>query len=88
MDRSELIVRRRKKYLGQLLEVFERDIQPRIPEDVAQRFKAKVRHKMKALSDDAVEIVELDHKTELNGHAIHQRDTLEADARLGRGDHT
>jgi hypothetical protein len=85
MERSDLIVKRQKKYLGQTLGIFERDLQARLPDDVAERFKAVVRQKFKALGDDAVEIMELDDTTELNGHAIAVRDTLEPQARLGGG---
>jgi hypothetical protein len=80
MDRSELILKRQKKYLGQTLRAFEQDLQARLPEDVAQRFKAVVRQKFRLLGEDAVEIMELDDQTELNGHAIAQRDTLDPDA--------
>lgn len=91
MDRSELIVKRQKKYLGQTLRIFEQDLQARLPEDVAQRFKAVVRQKFKALGDDAVEIMELDPKTELNGHAQAVKDTLSESATvapLGGGNTT
>lgn len=42
-----------------------------------------MRGKFKALADEAVEILELDETTELNGHAIAVRDSLDSDAGVG-----
>lgn len=83
MERSDLIHKRKGKYLGQTLNRFEIEIEPRIPQAVAERFKAIVREKFKALAVDAVEVMELDDKTELNGHAQAVRDTLDARAGVG-----
>lgn len=83
MDKQGLIDKRRGKYLGQTLGRFEIEIEPRIPRDVSERFKAIVREKMGQLAEDAADIAELDDKTELNGHAQAVRDTLDAGAGVG-----
>jgi hypothetical protein len=81
MERSELILKRQKKLMGQLLRDFDTNLLPRLPEDVAQRFKAIARQKFKALAEESIEIMELDPETELNGHAIAVKDTHSSDAR-------
>jgi hypothetical protein len=83
MNRLGLLHKRKSKYLGQTLNRFEIEIEPRIPKDVAERWKAIVREKFKALEEDAAGLIELDDKTELNGHAQAVRDTLDPRAGIG-----
>lgn len=77
MDKAALIDKRRKKHLSILANDFERAIQPRVPNDVAQKFKALMRGTFKQFAVDATEIAELDRKLELNDHAEALRDTYE-----------
>jgi hypothetical protein len=77
MDKAAVIDGRRKKHLAVLASDFERNIQPRIPDEVAQTFKALLRGELKTFSDEAAAISELDRNTELNDHAQAMRDTFE-----------
>lgn len=58
--------RRKKKCMAQLMEEFERDIQPLIPSTEAHRFKSTVRRKLNALGDDVQELVEMDDGVRTN----------------------
>jgi hypothetical protein len=77
MDKTTLIEHRRKKHLSILANDFERHIQPRVPNDVAQKFKALMRGTLKTLGDEAAVIAELDRNVELNDHAQALRDLFE-----------
>lgn len=76
MDKAALIDRRRGKHLAIIASDFEREIEPRIPTGVAEKFKAKLRGTLKSFAVEATEIAELDQKTELNDHAEALRDTI------------
>jgi hypothetical protein len=78
MDKSDLINRRRGRYLAKVLGDFEDTIAPLIPpgnEAAVEAFKGRVRANINALASDATELVEL-HGVELNGVAQDLRDTL------------
>jgi hypothetical protein len=77
MDKSAVIQHRRKKHLAVLASDFERNVQPRIPTEVAENFKALMRGELKTFSQEAAAIAELDRNTELNDHAEELRDSLE-----------
>lgn len=87
MDKRDLIQKRKGKCLAQLASSFEQQIEPRIPNGVAQRFKAEMRGQFATLANDAAELAELDDKTELNAHAQAVRDTFDRGAGVG-GDTT
>lgn len=77
MDRAALVHKRKKKYMAQTLEAFERDIEPHLPPSAAgaiQDFKGLVRARMNAVAVDAVEIFTLDGH--VNGVALEMRDQL------------
>ena len=77
MDRAALIQKRKGKYMAQVLEHFEQEVQPLLPPEArgaVQDFKALVRARMAALATDATELMELD--VERNGVAMEMRDRL------------
>lgn len=64
--------------MAQILEAFEEMIQPHLPADAAgdiQGFKGLVRQRLKALADDASDLLSLDGGA-INGVAQEQRDKL------------
>lgn len=76
--------------MAQTLEEFERIVEPLIPSDKAQAFKALVRRKMGALAKDAIDIMELEGTPQaMNAHAQDLKDRLHPDgaasARSGGG---
>jgi hypothetical protein len=81
MDRREYVHKRKGRYRAQLLEEFERDIEPRLPEEVAQKFKALVRRKVTALAVDCIEVMDLEN-TVMNGAARDLKDRIHPDAGL------
>lgn len=78
MDKTEYIQRRARRKMAQLLDQFEREVEPWVPADAAERFKREVRRKVNALATDAQEVIELTEDTELNGVAIQIRDRIGA----------
>ena len=81
MDRTEYVRRRKGRYMAQLLEEFEREIEPRIPTDVAAGYKALVRRKITALAADCLEVMDLED-TVMNGAARDLKDRIHPDAGL------
>lgn len=77
MDKAAVIDRRRAKHLAVLASDFERNIEPRVPREVAERYKALLRGELKTFAGEAAAIAELDRKTELNDHAEELRDSLD-----------
>lgn len=77
MDKTAVIEHRRKKHLAVLASDFERNIEPRVPTEVAEKFKALMRGELKTFSKEAAAIAELDRNTELNDHAEALREVLE-----------
>ena len=67
--------------MAQLLEEFEKEIEPRIPHDVAQAYKGLVRRKITALAVDCFEVMDLED-TAMNGAARDIKDRLHPDAGL------
>lgn len=63
MERADVVQRYKRKYMAQVLENFEHNIEPHLPREAAgavQDFKGLVRARMNALATDAVEILTLD----------------------------
>lgn len=77
MDKAVVIGRRKAKHLAVLAGAFEREIQPRIPTEIAERYKALLRGELRTFADEAAAVAELDRKTELNDHAEAIRDRFE-----------
>jgi hypothetical protein len=78
MGPGEYVHKRKKKYMAQVLEQFERDLQELLPESAAgkvQDFKGLVRARMNALATDAVDIMQLGDEHQ-NGLALEFRDRL------------
>lgn len=76
---AQYLHKRKAKYMAQTLEWFEQHVEPHIEPSgakEAQDFKALVRRQMKALTVDAVDLLELPDGTELNGVGQHVRDQL------------
>ena len=79
MGIREYIQKRRGKYLAQLLDQFEADIVPLLPEGSEQaieEFKASTRRKFNALATDAYEITSVGTTAVINGHALDLRADL------------
>ena len=70
--------------MAQLLELFEKSIEPHVPEQAAQKFKSEVRRKVNALAVDACDIMNLDENTVINGAAQDVRDRLFVDGESQR----
>lgn len=74
--RKGYVQKRRGKYLAQVLEDFERRLEPHLPPSAAgevQAFKGLVRARMNALAVDAIDIYTLGER---NGLAQEFRDSL------------
>jgi len=65
--------------MAQLLELFEKSIEPHVPEQAAQKFKSEVRRKVNALAVDACDVMNMDSNTVINAAAQDVRDRLFAD---------
>lgn len=79
MDRAQYVHKRKAKYMAQVLEAFERDIEPLMgPEgqEQIQDFKGLVRARLNALATDAVDIINLGDEATINGAALQVRDSL------------
>jgi hypothetical protein len=81
MDKANFVHRRKKRYMAQLLEDFEKHVEPHLPPGVAAQFKGTVRRKLHALALDACEIISLKPGEELNGHVVELRDRLHIEGR-------
>lgn len=78
MDRTQYVHRRKGRYMAQTLEDFEKQIEPLIPQEVAERFKGTVRRKINALACDVCELFDLeDGGQDFNGYAREMRDKLD-----------
>lgn len=77
-SREDWINKRKGRYMAQLLEVFEEEIEPLISSEQAKKFKALARRKMGALAADAVELLNLENMA-INGAAQDIRDRVFAD---------
>lgn len=65
--------------MAQLLELFEKSIEPHVSAQAAQKFKSEVRRKVNALAVDACDVMNIDSNTLFNGAAQDVRDRLYAD---------
>jgi hypothetical protein len=75
----DYIQKRRGRYLAQLLDEFERDIVPLLPEGsdrAVATFKSTVRRKFQALATDSFEVLSVGNDIALNGVALDLRDDL------------
>lgn len=81
MDKVALVHKRKKRYMAQLLDDFERDCEPHLPVEVAEIFKGTVRRKLHALALDACEVMTLKPGEAINGAFIELRDRIQGDAR-------
>jgi hypothetical protein len=81
VDKAAYVHKRKKRYMAQLLEQFERDVEPHIPPEAADQFKGTVRQKLHALALDACEIMSLQPGEELNGAAVELRDQVSLEQR-------
>jgi hypothetical protein len=78
LDQAEYVHKRKRKYMAQVRERFEVEVQALLPESAAgavQDFKGLVRARMNALATDAVEIMQLGDERQ-NGLALDIRDRL------------
>lgn len=78
MDRAEYVQKRKAKYMAQVLEHFEEEIESQLPVALAgavQDFKGLVRARMNALAKDAVEIMSLREDEAQNGYGLELRHT-------------
>lgn len=83
MDRTEYVRKRKGRYMAQLLDEFEREIEARLPPEVSQAFKALVRRKFEAFAVDVIEVMGLED-TVMNGAARDIKDRISPDAGLAR----
>lgn len=84
MDLPGYIHKRKRRYMAQVLERFEKNILPALPQDDTTRkktedFKALVRMRMNALAVDAVDAVT--NPGHLNGASQDLRDRLHPEGR-------
>ena len=78
MDRAEYVHKRKSKYMAQVLENFEEEIESHLAGELAgvvQDFKGLVRARMNALARDAVEIMSLREDEAQNGIGLDLRHT-------------
>lgn len=80
MDRSTYLQKRRGRYLAQIMESFEKQIEPLLPASAAgevQDFKGLLRARLNALAVDAIDLMELEARAMAqNGAAQHMRDQI------------
>lgn len=82
MDRGQYVHRRKGRYMAQLLEEFEKELEPRLPSEVAQDFKALVRRKLNAFAADVTDVMA--GTGEKNGAAQDLEDRIFPDNRRTR----
>lgn len=70
--------------MAQLLELFEKSIEPHVPAPAAEKFKSEVRRKVNALAVDACDVMNIDQNTLLNGVAQDAKDRVFVDGELQR----
>lgn len=81
MDQEQYVHRRKGRYMAQLLEEFEAELEPRLPQGVADAFKALVRRKLNAFATDVTDLLAGGDDTVKNGAAQALEDGLFADTR-------
>lgn len=57
MVTEQFVQRRKGRCMAQLLEEFERELEPLLPAEAVQNFKALVRRKLNVLASDIVEAI-------------------------------
>ena len=70
--------------MAQLLELFEKSIEPHVPAPAAEKFKAEVRRKVNALAVDACDVMNMDSEQVFNGAAQDVKDRVFADGAAQR----
>lgn len=84
MERSEYIQKRRRKYLAQVMDFFDENVVPLIPQGtdltLVEEFRGLCRAKFNALAVDATDVMNLDG-FQVNGLADEVKDRLHADGR-------
>lgn len=78
MDKANFVDSRKKRYMAQILDAFECDIEPLLDAGsagVVQDFKGLVRSRVGALAADAIDVIHLDGGA-INGAAQEIRDRL------------
>lgn len=81
IDRQSWVHQRKGRYMAQLLELFEQSIEPHVPAPAAEKFKSECRRKLNALAVDAVDVMNMDESTLLNGAAQDVKDRIFVDGR-------
>jgi hypothetical protein len=80
-DKQALIHKRKKRYMAQILDDFEVNCEPHLPQDVADEFKGTIRGKLHAMALDTVDIMQLKPEENLNLHALDLRDRVQVPPR-------
>lgn len=70
--------------MAQLLELFEKSIEPHVPAPAAEKFKSEVRRKVNALAVDACDVMNIDQNTLLNGAGQDVKDRVFPDGESQR----
>lgn len=81
MKKEQYVERQKKRYLAQLLEEFERDVEPHLPRDVSENFKGTCRRKLHALYLDAADMIRLKPGEIVNGYALELANRLSPEGR-------
>lgn len=79
MDTGEYIHKRKARYMAQVLEAFEEQIEPHIPDfanGARAQFKGIVRARFGALATDAIDVMSLGRDEAQNGIGLELRDKL------------
>lgn len=79
MDQAQYVKTRVGRYMAQILEEFERIVEPRVPKEVSDEFKPIVRRKVSALGADCIEMLGLGNEA-MNGAAQDLKDRVEPDS--------
>lgn len=75
MDPESYINQRKGRVMAQTLEAFEVNLEPLLPSEIAESFKALVRKKLNGFASDMVALV-TNPNMALNGHAQATKDSL------------
>lgn len=84
MDRRQYVHKRKRRYMAQVLERFERDVEPHLPSTVTPQvddFKALVRMRFNALAVDAADLMSSE---QINGYALDLKDRIHPEGRPNR----
>lgn len=76
MDRQSFVHKRKKRYMAQILDEFEADVEPFVSTEIADKFKGTIRRKLHALALDSCEMISLKPGEELNGEIVVLRDQM------------